>query len=192
MPLFMFQVMGLRKLTCTSLMKVKISMDRLYPAPPTPALPPSPALPPTPALPALAPPPALLQLAPHLLLAPPSALLQLAPAPTHVTGETCHCPKPHLDVIVTFHDFVQWEDRLCVCLHLAISFTNHLYLYLYLSVKRVYSLAMHLRYLSAPLVQRASEASEADSQSCSIEISDIYTSGVLEHKWRVSLKLHYC
>ncbi len=33
---------------------------------------------------------------------------------------------------------------------------------------------MHLRYSSAPLVQRASEASEADSQSCSIEISDIY------------------
>ncbi len=66
----------------------------------------TPALPPTPALPALAPPPALLQLAPHLLLAPPSALLQLAPAPTHVTGETCHFPKPHIDVIVTFHDFV--------------------------------------------------------------------------------------
>ncbi len=40
------------------------------------------------------------------------------------------------------------------------------------------------------IVQRASEA---DSQSCSIEISDvIVTSGVLEHKWRASFKLHYC
>ncbi len=42
------------------------------------------------------------------------------------------------------------------CYYLAISFTNHLYLYSY-----IYSLAMHLRYSSAPLVYyRASEASE--------------------------------
>ncbi len=33
------------------------------------------------------------------------------------------------------------------CYYLAISFTNHLYLYSY-----IYSLAMHLRYSSAPLV----------------------------------------
>ncbi len=35
------------------------------------------------------------------------------------------------------------------------------------------------------IIQRASEA---DYQSCSIEISDIYTSDVLEHKWQASLK----
>ncbi len=34
-----------------------------------------------------------------------------------------------------------------LCYYLAISFTNHLYLYSY-----IYSLAMHLRYSSAPLV----------------------------------------
>ncbi len=45
-PLFVFQVIGLMKLTCTSLMKMNI----IYPAPPTPVLPPTPALPPTPIL----------------------------------------------------------------------------------------------------------------------------------------------
>ncbi len=35
------------------------------------------------------------------------------------------------------------------CYYLAISFTNHLYLYSY-----IYSLAMHLRYSSAPLVYK--------------------------------------
>ncbi len=60
------------------------------------------------------------------------------------------------------------------CYYLAISFTNHLYLYSY-----IYSLAMHLRYSSAPLVDitdialpTTNSASEADYQSCSIEISD--------------------
>ncbi len=42
------------------------------------------------------------------------------------------------------------------CYYLVFSFTNHLYPYSY-----IYSLAMHLRYSSAPLVYwRASEASE--------------------------------
>ncbi len=71
------------------------------------------------------------------------------------------------------------------CYYLAIFFTNHLYLYSY-----IYSLAMHLRYSSAPLVEALpliaaaltaalamygwvydliQRASEADYRSCSIE-----------------------
>ncbi len=50
-----------------------------------------------------------------------------------------------------------------------------------LLLERIISIARAVK-----IVQRASEA---DSQSCSIEISD--TSGVLEHKWRASLKKLY-
>ncbi len=61
------------------------------------------------------------------------------------------------------------------CYYLAISFTNYLYLYSY-----IYSLAMHLRYSSAPLVYLlASERSERDTYRGKNEkIGDVY--------WRAS------
>ncbi len=66
------------------------------------------------------------------------------------------------------------------CYYLAISFTNHLYLYSY-----IYSLAMHLRYSSAPLViyLLASERSERDTYRG----NTIENRGCLFIYWRASV-----